>query len=269
MQPSHTNELAESIAQFEAAWSAMSRDFPDVEQVQLPGLNMNWPDVSLAFYNVALVTGEVADPADLTARAERALAYMRTKEHPGFLVICEDLLSPTLREQVVRLLASANFMPVMPITGMAASGLTPPSRPVQAVPLRRANGRADAQLITDLNCRAYGIPIEVGRTAVTELLLHDECHAFIAEAESQPVACTATFPIEGRLYVALVATLPDHQRRGYADAVMRASLQSCAAATGLTRTILHATDAGRSVYRRMGYHDTAKFTLYAQPIPAH
>jgi predicted acetyltransferase len=59
-----------------------------------------------------------------------------------------------------------------------------------------------------------------------------------------------------------VATQPDAQCYGYAEAVMRHSLAEASKATGLQRSILHATDSGRSIYLRMGYRDTARFTGY-------
>jgi hypothetical protein len=62
--------------------------------------------------------------------------------------------------------------------------------------------------------------------------------------------------------VMCVATLPAYQRRGYADAAIRFSLGEMSRRTGITRTTLHATEAGRPTYLRMGYHDTAVFTGY-------
>jgi GNAT superfamily N-acetyltransferase len=59
-----------------------------------------------------------------------------------------------------------------------------------------------------------------------------------------------------------VATRPEAQKRGYAEAVVRFALQRAHEATGLTRTTLHATDAGRPVYKRVGYYDTAKIMAY-------
>src|SRR5262249_37449751 len=64
------------------------------------------------------------------------------------------------------------------------------------------------------------------------------------------------------LYLALVATRPSEQRKGYGEAVVRHALQSAYEATGLSRTILHASDAGMPVYRRVGYHKTASILAY-------
>jgi predicted acetyltransferase len=69
--------------------------------------------------------------------------------------------------------------------------------------------------------------------------------------------------LDGRLYVGMVATAQEFRRLGCAEAVMRRSLEDAARATGLVRTILHASPMGRPLYSQMGYHDTAPFTVYA------
>jgi len=76
------------------------------------------------------------------------------------------------------------------------------------------------------------------------------------------VATASVALIDQIAYVALVATQPDHQRKGYAEAVMRQALLEARKAWGERRTVLHATAAGQPVYRRMGYADTIRFDAF-------
>jgi predicted acetyltransferase len=78
-----------------------------------------------------------------------------------------------------------------------------------------------------------------------------------------PVATASVALIDGVAYVALVATNPEHQGKGYAEAVMRRALDESREAWGVTRTVLHATAAGQPVYRRMGYADVVRFDAFA------
>jgi predicted acetyltransferase len=64
------------------------------------------------------------------------------------------------------------------------------------------------------------------------------------------------------LFLALVATLPGKQRKGYAEATVRKALYEGYPATGLKRTVLHASDAGFPVYERLGYRAVANIRLY-------
>ena len=64
------------------------------------------------------------------------------------------------------------------------------------------------------------------------------------------------------LFLALVATAPEAQRKGYGEATVRKALFEGGRATGLTRTVLHATPAGAAVYERIGYRKVASISFY-------
>jgi ribosomal protein S18 acetylase RimI-like enzyme len=57
-----------------------------------------------------------------------------------------------------------------------------------------------------------------------------------------------------------VATLPGFRRRGYGESLLRAAV----AANSATRKpiVLQSTEAGYALYRRMGFRDVTKFTVY-------
>jgi ribosomal protein S18 acetylase RimI-like enzyme len=57
----------------------------------------------------------------------------------------------------------------------------------------------------------------------------------------------------------LVATAPEARRKGYGEAVVRLALQTAYEATGISRTVLHVTEAGYPLYLRLGYYPTVKF----------
>jgi predicted acetyltransferase len=78
------------------------------------------------------------------------------------------------------------------------------------------------------------------------------------------VASAAVLQVDGIRYVALVATEPSHQRQGYAEAVMRHALEVSARVHGERPTVLHATDAGRPIYARMGYQPIATHTAFIE-----
>ena len=58
----------------------------------------------------------------------------------------------------------------------------------------------------------------------------------------------------------LTCLYPDARGKGYAQTIVRHSLQRAHEATGFTRTLLHATNAGYPVYGRLGYRAAAQFT---------
>jgi GNAT superfamily N-acetyltransferase len=90
----------------------------------------------------------------------------------------------------------------------------------------------------------------------------DGVFAYVGYREGHAVTAAATFLENSRLYVGFVATLPQARRNGYAEAVMRHSLEAAARSCGLSRTVLQATEAGYPVYEAMGYRQVAHFQAY-------
>jgi ribosomal protein S18 acetylase RimI-like enzyme len=96
-------------------------------------------------------------------------------------------------------------------------------------------------------------------------LWKEDSYGYVGYVNGQPVTCSATFPVHDTVYVAFVATHPDEQRKGYAEAVMRHSIEKGAEGMDLARTTLHATEAGFPLYLAMGYEATAHFKMLAEP----
>jgi predicted acetyltransferase len=85
--------------------------------------------------------------------------------------------------------------------------------------------------------------------------------------DDQPASTATVFITENCLNVVCVATVPVFQRKGYAEAVMRHGLNEAIRATGLRRSVLHASEAGRPLYERMGYRTITKFTAWTSAHP--
>src|SRR5688572_10050523 len=83
-------------------------------------------------------------------------------------------------------------------------------------------------------------------------------------ADGAAVSAAAVLMVDGYHYVALVATDPARQRRGYGELVMRHALELSARVHGHAATTLHATEAGRPIYERMGYVPIAANTVFIE-----
>ena len=90
-------------------------------------------------------------------------------------------------------------------------------------------------------------------------LWRKHAYGFVAYEGDKPVSTATGIVNEGCIFLFLVATLPEVRRRGYGEAVVRHALQTAHGATGIRRTVLHATEAGYPVYVRLGYSPTVKF----------
>jgi GNAT superfamily N-acetyltransferase len=222
-------------------------------------LVISWLDMPFTFYNVIFITGRFEEASELTSEVNRATTIARTKLHPGNIIACRDLLSGSTRNEIDAIFTEEGFSAVAQVTGMAGDLL-----PLEdsGHPRLRFERATNGQIITDLNCLAYNLPLEVSRAS----LLHPSCwqdaFAHIAYEGGRPVSTATTFIGNGCLYLAFVATVPDARRKGYADAVIRRSLQEAHKMTGIKRTLLHTSESGLSLYKRLGYYPVADFTFY-------
>jgi GNAT superfamily N-acetyltransferase len=122
----------------------------------------------------------------------------------------------------------------------------------------------DCGALIAINSRAYGMDLAASGDIVGRSSFWKSQFPVVGMKEGTPVSCAAVTMVDGHRYVALVATDPGHQRRGYAEAAMRAALEASAARHGDRPTVLHATEAGRPVYERMGYRPIASHTLFME-----
>lgn len=256
------NEIVESNEQFLGMWNEFARRFPGNRVEQLPGVAIAISGTSMAFINVIAFTSPVRDRDDLVRRCRTAVEVGKESGVPWLLSTCDTWMGNP--EEAREVLAEFQLKTALPTTGMVADELTPAKPVPQGIEIRRALDQSTRYDLVDLNSLAYAMPPEIGREGPAQACFWDDSfHGYVAYLDNQPVACTVAAPLDGRLYVSWVATHPDYRRKGYADAAMRAALASAREATGLTRTVLHATAAGLPVYERMGYRSVVGFTWYA------
>ncbi len=256
------DEIVESNEQFVGMWSAFARRFPGSRVERLPGLTVAVSGTPMAFVNVIAFSSPIEGREDLVRRCRLAVEIGTESGLPWLLSTCDPWMGDP--EEAQATLAEFHFMTSLPTIGMVAEDLTPAKPVPQGLELRRVKDQATRCDLVDLNTLAYGIPEEIGRQGpAQECFWDDSFHGYVAYLDNNPVACTMTAPLDGRLYVSWVATHPEHRRKGYADAVMRKSLASAREASGISRTVLHATVEGQPVYERMGYRNVVGFTWYA------
>jgi GNAT superfamily N-acetyltransferase len=253
-------ELVESLHQFITTWNLIGRPFAGVEQLTAPGLAISWPNTRFPFYNAVFLTEPMTDAHVLQDAVQDAAAYVRTRDAAGLFVVCLDSLGGAARERLPLMLAQARFVPAFPMTGMAGDILPMDAPAHPALRFVRITDDATIFAFAELNCVSYGIPVGTSLSLVHEhAFWHDHAYGFVAYEGDQPVATATAIVNDGCLFLFLVATTPLARRKGYGEAVVRHALQTAHHATGIRRTVLHATEAGYPLYVRLGYHSVGKF----------
>ncbi|MEW5351205.1 GNAT family N-acetyltransferase [Streptomyces sp. 16-176A] len=258
-------ESIESMEQLATVWRAMVLDRdPDADVRDLPGLAVRWADCRFAFWNCVTLTEVGADAALVAERLRQAANIMRAKKQPGFLWLFEDLLDGGARAELAEAAERAGLQHAFPGTGMAGDLLPVPDPAHPDLTFVRVRTDDHLRAYADINSRAYGFPSEEGRDGlVGSALWKNDVYAYLGLRDGVPVTCAGAVEAQCRLFVVLVATLPEWERRGYGEAVTRKALHEGARATGLTRATLHATAAGAPVYPRIGFRPNSPMHFYS------
>jgi GNAT superfamily N-acetyltransferase len=262
------NDLADSIKSMEqlaVVWRAMVLDRdPGADVRDLPGIAVRWADCKFPFWNCITFTDVDADAGLVEQRLSQAADIMRSKNQPGFLWIFEDLLDDDARAALSGAADRAGLEHAFPGTGMAGDLLPIPEPTHPDLTFVRVTTDEQLQAFADLNSRAYEMPLEAGRDGIGgSALWKNQVYAYLGVRDGEPVACATAVEAEDCLFVVLVATAPEWERKGYGEAVTRKALYEGGRATGLTRATLHATVAGAPVYLRIGFKPNSPMHFYS------
>jgi GNAT superfamily N-acetyltransferase len=147
---------------------------------------------------------------------------------------------------------------------MEAVALREPAHPLPSPEIRPVADAATRADFNHLMSVAFGVPFSISRQIYdSESTWRAGMKGHVAYLDGAPVATTATVAAAGVIGVYAVATLPEHRRRGFGEVVMRHALECARGETGLTRSVLQSSDAGYSLYQKMGYRTVATYSVFA------
>jgi hypothetical protein len=252
----------DNVRLFIEAWKLMTGRLPSPHFSEADGLACCFADVPNLFFNLWIQSAAAATPEAFEAMLRIAGARAAASSHTVGGIIAEDWAPADWQARA----AAAGLAPMVPMTGMEAEDLAPPRRAPADLDIRRVVDAAGARDLALLNADAYGMPRELFGAMCNMDLWQDDSLAFVGYANGKPVSSSAALPVMGTVYIALVATSPGEQGKGYAETVMRRAVVEGQQAMGVKRTTLHATDAGKPVYAAMGYGAGARLVLTG---PAH
>jgi ribosomal protein S18 acetylase RimI-like enzyme len=251
------------MVQYASVWKVLVAELAGADLEDKPGLSISWADSPFPFWNAVFLTESFIDAPQLKNRLREAAVYARQKRQAGLIYVCEESLTGSARAAMASALAEAKLELSLPVHGMAGDILPLRASSHLTLQMRQVTDEAQLMVYADINCEGYGFLQEWGRIGLRGTRLWTErAYTYLGYEGDDPVCAASALAHDGNLYLALVATRPNAQRKGYGEAVVRHALQSAHEGTGLTRTILHASDAGYPVYRRVGYHKTANILAY-------
>jgi GNAT superfamily N-acetyltransferase len=262
MNPIVRDDVDLSIQQFSQAWRLMCAGDPRSSLAAGEGVEYIFSGCPIPFFNIALLTARGLLADDLKSRAREACAWASDKEVPWLLLLTHEAFGADL--DAAALLDECELAPQVPLTGMLTATVTPSARAPSGVELSVPRDDAGCSAILDINAAAYGMDFGAAKELIGTSSFWTNHFPVIGVIGGTPVATASVLMTDRCRYVGLVATHPAWQRRGLADAAMRRALELSAAVHGERPTLLHATEAGRPVYERMGYRTISHHTIFME-----
>lgn len=213
-------------------------------------------------FNIGLLTRPAAD-GELEARLTDLARYFRERTMRWSFWLCDDLLDPTARKRERHTFQTFGMRAISQPPGMLASVLLPPARPLPRIECRPVRDAAARGVFAEITAIAFDIPYTVAHTVYSrEEAWNGDYQGFVGLVDGRAVAIVAIVPTAGALGVYSLATMPSLRRQGYGEALLRAAVTEMQQRSGAMPVVLQSTEAGYAMYRRMGFRDVTKFTVY-------
>lgn len=213
-------------------------------------------------FNIALLTAPAPD-GHLETRLRDVARFFRERTLRWSFWLCEDLLDADARTRARHTFSNFGMRSISNPPGMLAQALLAPARPLPEIEVRRVANPATRDIFAEVTAVCFEIPYLVARAVYgREQAWRRDYEGFVALAEGKPVAIVAMVAAADAIGVYSLGTLPQFRRRGYGEALLRAAAADIAARTGLSRLVLQSTEAGYELYRRMGFRDVTRFSVY-------
>ena len=256
--------VTRSIDQLVGAWRLLCGRGPRHVLASGDGVEYAFSGLQVPFFNLAAVTAHDVTAEALAAQGREACAWAADKGQgvPWMFVITHERLAPGV--DAVATLDACGLAPLMGMTAMEMRSLLPAARVPDDLQLAVPQDDTACAAIADINSLAYGMDLSAAQPLLASRGFWTDHLPVLGYAGGRPVSTSSVLMVDGVHYVALVATDPGQQRRGYAEAAMRRALELSAQAHGAGLALLHATDAGRPIYQRMGFEPTSTQTIFME-----
>jgi len=227
------------------------------------GCQMIYSGLDYGVFNIAFLDGTPATERSLAAILETCGRYYRGHRARWSFWLCDGLLDATVRRRAREIFADAGLRPISQAPGMLALDLAPPARPLAPIECRPVADPLTRAAFTELTTICFDIPPSVAQSVYSpEAAWHGAYRGFVGFVGSRPASIVAFVRAAGVLGVYSLGTLPEFRRLGYGEALLRAAHAKMQDPSQSEPIVLESTEAGYRLYRRLGFRDVTKFTVF-------
>jgi GNAT superfamily N-acetyltransferase len=230
----------------------------------LPGVEAICSGLDYGVFNIAMLTENLSRREHgLDFCVAEAARYFKTRTPRWSFWLCEDRLDVSSRHRAREVFANFGLRVISHPPGMIANSLLPPSRNLPPLETHRVSSGADRRAFAEITSISFEIPYTIATAVYTrEPGWKGDYRGFVGIADGRVVVIAATVAASGVIGVYSLATRPSYRRMGYAEALLRAAVTETQQETGIEKVILQSTEDGYPLYRRLGFRDSTRFSVY-------
>ena len=226
---------------------------------ELRGVSIASAGVTFQMFNSAFVSSPVLTEIELEQRIVTAAVHFQARRQAWSYWVCEDWMAPRPRRRASKTFDRMGLRHAVDLPGMVAEKLNPPAEPLMPIEARRvcdANTRAAFCAIGSL---CFHVPLPWFEEVFSNESVWGRFASYVGYVDGEPVATVSVINGAGVRGIYNLATVPDRQRRGFAEALMRYALDQ----HGDAPVILQSTPAGLHLYERMGFRTITQVAVYS------
>jgi len=230
----------------------------------LPGVSLIFCGLNYAAFNAALLAKPInGDDRELSRLIQICSSQFEARNLRWTYWICEDFLGNSLRRDASRIFRRHGLRPLTEAPGMYTTKLLPPDRPLPVVDVQPVADERTSTAFAEIMSVAFDIPYSVCSAVYgSERAWTGDLRGYVGFSNGAPVTTAAAMITGDVIGLYSVATMPQHRRRGFAEAIMRRVIEQAQRNSGITKTVLQSTPSGLTLYEKMGYQTVTHFNVY-------
>ena len=230
---------------------------------ELRGVSIASAGVAFQMFNTAFLSAPVPNEAELARRIMLPSVHFDARGLEWAYWVCEDWLEARARRRSRQIFERHGLRHSVDLPGMVAERILPPVKPLPKLEIRRVGDAATRDAFCAIGSVCFHVPLPWFREVFDNDVVWERFIGWVGYVDEEPVSTAATVVGGGAVGVYNVATMPEHQKRGYGETVMRHAVAEAQRRSGIGETILQSTPAGHRLYERMGFRTVSNVAVYA------
>jgi len=237
---------------------------PDAEIRDLPGVSLIFCGLNYAAFNAALQARAIdGDAQELSRLINVSAEQFDARSLRWTYWLCQDFLSQPLRREAARVFKRHGLRQLTEAPGMYTDRLRPASRDLPVLDIRPVADEATRTAFSGVMSTAFEIPHSVSLSVYGSAgAWKGSFEGYVGYVNGRAVTTAAAVITGDVVGLYSVATLPQHRRLGFAEAIMREVIEQARRSRNVSRMVLQATSSGLSLYEAMGYRTVTRFNVF-------